>query len=204
MLLSPSDTVSPRPSIAGLLRRRVGSVVLSIPCANQLAVGLSVLAFAEENRREMLESIYDAFGSLRWPDLGIDLTVDTHHNFAAMEHHAGENLMIHRTGAVKATGLVTIPGSMGTASYIGEGLSSPDSFNTCSHGAGRLMGRKVANRTITRAQAVKSMAHVVYGVREGKYDEMPDCYKKIDEVMATQSDLVEPRYRLTPLTVVKG
>jgi tRNA-splicing ligase RtcB len=162
------------------------------------------MAFAEANRKAMLEAVHEAFGSLQWPDLGIDLVVDTHHNFAAMEHHAGENLMIHRKGAVKATGLVTIPGSMGTASFIGEGLTPAESFNTCSHGAGRVMGRKVANKTISHERAVESMAHVVYGVREGKYDEMPDCYKKIDEVMAAQADLVMPLWRLVPLAVVKG
>lgn len=162
------------------------------------------MSFAEANRRAMMEAVYDAFFSVLAVHLGSDITVDTHHNFAAMEHHGGENLMIHRKGAVKATGLVTIPGSMGTASYIGEGLTPTESFNTCSHGAGRVMGRKVANRTITHERAVESMAHVVYGVREGKYDEMPDCYKKIDDVMAAQADLVTPLYRLTPLTVVKG
>jgi RNA-splicing ligase RtcB len=66
------------------------------------------------------------------------------------------------------------------------------------------MGRKVANKTISHERAVESMAHVVYGVREGKYDEMPDCYKKIDEVMAAQADLVMPLWRLVPLAVVKG
>jgi tRNA-splicing ligase RtcB len=112
--------------------------------------------------------------------------------------------MIHRKGAVRATGLVTIPGSMGTASYIGEGQTPRESFNTCAHGAGRVMGRKVANRTITHEQALDSMSHVVYGVREGQYDEMPAAYKDIDDVMAAQADLVKPLYRLVPLMVVKG
>ncbi|KKM11491.1 hypothetical protein LCGC14_1720880 [marine sediment metagenome] len=95
--------------------------------------------------------------------------------------------------------VLVVPGS-----FIGEGLNSPDSFGTCSHGAGRVMGRKVANRTITHERAVESMAHVVYGVREGKYDEMPDCYKGIDAVMEAQADLVTPVNRLVPLMVVKG
>lgn len=161
------------------------------------------MKFAEANRRAMLEATYAALLSC---DLAfeVDITVDTHHNFVAMEYHGGENLMIHRKGAVKATGFVTIPGSMGTASYIGEGLSSTESFNTCAHGAGRRMGRKEANRTITHERAVESMAHVVYGVREGDYDETPDAYKNIDDVMTAQADLVKPLYRLIPLTVVKG
>lgn len=162
------------------------------------------MAFAEANRKAMLTAVHEAFRDVMKGEILSDLTVDTHHNFAAMEHHGGENLMIHRKGAVKAEGLVTIPGSMGTASFIGEGLASPESFNTCSHGAGRRMSRTEAKKTITHEQAVKSMGDVVYGVREGDYDEMPAAYKDIDEVMAAQSDLVTPLYRLTPLTVVKG
>ncbi len=160
--------------------------------------------YAEANRQTMLAAVHGAFKSLGCADLGVDLEVETHHNFAAMENHFGENVMIHRKGAVKATGLVTIPGSMGTASFIGEGLTPRESFNTCSHGGGRVMGRGEAKRTITHEQAVASMADVVFDVREGQYDEMPDAYKKIDEVMAAQADLVKPLYRLTPLTVVKG
>ncbi len=66
------------------------------------------------------------------------------------------------------------------------------------------MGRGEAKRTITHQQAIASMTNVVFEVREGQYDEMPDAYKKIDEVMAAQADLVKPLYRLRPLTVVKG
>ena len=88
---------------------------------------------------------------------------------------------------------------MGTASFIGEGLEPTDSFNTCAHGAGRLLGRKEANRTTTHEEAVSAMEHVVYGVRQGDYDEMPRCYKDIDQVLAAQGDLVKPVHRLTPL-----
>ncbi len=160
--------------------------------------------YAEANRQAMLAAVHDAFKSLGCEDMDVLMEVETHHNFAAMENHFGENLMIHRKGAVKATGLVTIPGSMGTASFIGEGLTPQESFNTCAHGGGRVLGRKEANRTITHDRAIESMADVVFEVREGEYDEMPDAYKPIDEVMAAQADLVKPLYRLTPLTVVKG
>ena len=71
-------------------------------------------------------------------------------------------------------------------------------------GAGRLMGRKEANRAITHAEAVEAMQHVVFGVRKGDYDEMPRCYKDIDAVVVAQSDLVRPVHRLEPLAVVKG
>lgn len=160
--------------------------------------------YAEANRHAMIVAVHDAFESLGCTDLGVDLEVETLHNFAALENHFGENVMIHRKGAVKATGLVTIPGSMGTASFIGEGLTPRESFNTCSHGGGRVMGRGEAKRTITHEQAIESMTDVVFDVRKGQYDEMPDAYKKIDEVMAAQADLVAPLYRLVPRTVVKG
>src|SRR5262249_37325358 len=99
---------------------------------------------------------------------------------------------------------VIIPGSMGTASYIGEGLGEALSFRSCSHGAGRVMGRKEANRSITHEMAVEAMKHVVFGVRSGDYEEMPQAYKDIDRVIANESDLVPPTHRLTPLAVVKG
>jgi tRNA-splicing ligase RtcB (3'-phosphate/5'-hydroxy nucleic acid ligase) len=161
------------------------------------------MGFAEASREAMYQQVEAAMRAL-----GVAFTVtrkfDTHHNFAATEKHFGQNLMIHRKGAVKAEGLLTIPGSMGTASYICDGLSPRESFNSCSHGAGRVLGRKQANRTITHDQAVAAMKDVVFGVRTGDYDEMPMAYKDIDRIIAQQSDLVTPLYRLSPLAVVKG
>ena len=121
-----------------------------------------------------------------------------------MENHYGQNLLIHRKGAVKAEGLVTIPGSMGTASYICEGLNPKESFNSCSHGAGRVMGRKEANKQITHEQAVESMKDVVFGIKQGDYDECPQAYKDIGKVIEYQSALVKPVYKLRPLAVCKG
>ncbi len=161
------------------------------------------MAFAEKSRALMLEQVELAFLA-KGITFKKDFEIDTHHNFAAMENHFGKNLLIHRKGAVKAKGYVTIPGSMGTASYIGLGLEPEESFNTCSHGAGRRMGRLEANRTANHENSVAAMEHVVYGVRQGDYDEMPRCYKDIDAVMEAQKDLVKPVYRLVPLAVVKG
>jgi tRNA-splicing ligase RtcB len=172
--------------------------------ATYLAEMAWCMQFAEENRKRMFEQVLAALVEVLGSEPQIELQFDTQHNFAQMEHHRGRDLLVHRKGAVKAEGLVTIPGSMGTASYIGEGLTPAESFNTCSHGAGRAMGRKEANRTIAHDDAVESMRHVVYGVRNGEYDEMPACYKDIDSVMAYQADLVKPVYRLDPLAVVKG
>lgn len=162
--------------------------------------------FAEESRERMLNQTLQAMqDTLNTIFLTYkESLVHTHHNYAAMENHMGENLLVHRKGAVHAKGKVIIPGSMGTASYIAEGLENTLSFRTCSHGAGRVMGRKQANRTITAERARESMAHVVFGIRDGDYEEMPDAYKQIDTVMANQSDLVTPLHRLIPLAVVKG
>jgi tRNA-splicing ligase RtcB len=162
------------------------------------------MAFAEANRRLMFDEVCAAFEEALDARPQIDLRFDTHHNFAQMEHHFGEDLLVHRKGAVEAKGFVTLPGSMGTASYIGQGLEPDESFRTCSHGAGRRLGRKKANSVISHDDAIESMRHVVYGVRQGEYDEMPACYKDIDSVMESQSDLVSPVHRLLPLAVVKG
>jgi len=163
------------------------------------------MAFAEANREAMLDAVFAAFESQSISP-HVELKVDTHHNFAAIEHHYGDNLWVHRKGAVKASGYVTIPGSMGTASYICEGLNPSESFNSCSHGAGRVIGRKAAKQLWTgrHEEAVALMEHVVFGIREGDYDELPTCYKDVDQVIKAQADLVRPVYRLTPLAVVKG
>lgn len=161
------------------------------------------MVYAEENRKAMYKAVIEAFHDVgQFPK--VQQQFDTHHNFAAMENHYGENLLIHRKGAVKASGLVTIPGSMGTASYICKGLEPKESFNSCSHGAGRVMGRRQANEAITHEQAVEAMKDVVFGVKQGDYDEMPMAYKDIDKVIEYQKDLVTPVYKLTPLTVAKG
>jgi tRNA-splicing ligase RtcB len=164
------------------------------------------MEFAEANRQHMLAAVCDAFREVTGIDLEerIDLAFDTHHNFAASEEHFGRRLWVHRKGAVKAEGLVTIPGSMGTASYICEGRRPEQSFNTCSHGAGRVMGRNQANRSISHEEAIRAMEHVVFNVRSGDYDEMPMVYKDINRVVEAQADLVLPLHRLLPLAVVKG
>jgi tRNA-splicing ligase RtcB len=162
------------------------------------------LRFAEESRERMLSRVSEVVESVVAHPIEVATPVQTHHNYASLEEHDGENVWVHRKGAVRARGLVTIPGSMGTASYIARGKDNPLSFGTCSHGAGRVLGRKEANRRITHEEAEKAMAHVVFGVRKGDYDEMPMAYKDIDKVMLNQADLVEPEVRLTPMAVVKG
>jgi tRNA-splicing ligase RtcB len=136
--------------------------------------------------------------------------VDIHHNDATLEGHFGREVWVHRKGAVKASeGTATIiPGSMGTGSYLGRGLGNPDSFASCSHGAGRLMSRGRARQELSLQaeldRITKAGGKVFASSREAVLDEMPAAYKDLDEVMASQSDLVEPVRRFTPLATYKG
>lgn len=104
--------------------------------------------FALANRKLMMDRIQTIFNSLT--ACQFDPMINIAHNYAVMEHHFGRNVMVHRKGATKATQGLTgiIPGSMGTKSYIVEGLGNPESFTSCSHGAGRRMGRKQATETL--------------------------------------------------------
>jgi tRNA-splicing ligase RtcB (3'-phosphate/5'-hydroxy nucleic acid ligase) len=163
------------------------------------------LDFAAANRAEMTERIKAILYSRE--DASFDEPINIHHNYAAMEHHYGVNVMVHRKGATRAyAGQVgIIPGSMGTASYIVEGLGNPESFMSCSHGAGRKMGRKEATRTLNLEDEQAKMAGVVHGLRTtADLDEAPGSYKDIDAVMANQSDLVKILVKLRPLAVIKG
>ena len=138
--------------------------------------------------------------------------VNIHHNYAALEHHFGKNVWIHRKGATSAkkNEMGIIPGSMGSASYIVEGLGNSESFMSCSHGAGRKMGRADASRTLTVEECDKAMEGIVFGRwgkdRKGRIDlgEAPQAYKNIENVIGAEADLVKPLVKLTPLGVIKG
>jgi len=138
-----------------------------------------------------------------------DEIINIAHNYASLEHHFGKNVMVHRKGATLAReGTIgIIPGSQGTKSYIVKGLGNKDSFMSCSHGAGRKMGRKEAHRTLDLKEEIKLLDDmgVVHGIRsEQDLDEAPSAYKNIDEVMENQKDLVEILVELKPLAVIKG
>ena len=131
------------------------------------------------------------------------------HNYAALENHFGQNVVVHRKGATRAyLGEVgIIPGSQGTKSYIVEGLGNPSSFMSCSHGAGRKMGRKEAQRTLDLQEQIKLMDSqgIIHGIRtENDLDEAPGSYKDIEVVMEEQKDLVNILMELTPIAVIKG
>jgi tRNA-splicing ligase RtcB len=132
--------------------------------------------------------------------------INIHHNYAALEEHFGRRVWIHRKGATQATRGLTgiIPGSMGSKSYIVEGKGNLESFQSCSHGAGRRMSRSEAFRRVSKADLKEAIGEVVLRHAGDVRDEAPQAYKDIDAVMAAQSDLVEIRVTLTPLAVVKG
>jgi tRNA-splicing ligase RtcB len=163
------------------------------------------LAFAQANRDLMVKRIEDVVGGITSATFGE--RVNIHHNYAAMENHFGQNVLVHRKGATKATAGLTgiIPGSMGTSSYIVEGLGNPESFQSCSHGAGRKMGRKQAIANLSLEDEQKKMEGIVHGLRtKEELEEAPGAYKDIDEVMENQRDLVAIKVSLKPLGVIKG
>lgn len=163
------------------------------------------LEFAAENRRQLLEQFYNIFRKETGSKKILE-QVAIHHNYAAIEKHFGEEVIVHRKGATRAGlgELGIIPGSMGTPSYIVEGLGNDESFHSCSHGAGRVMSRRQANRTITKEVAEKAMKGIVYKGFRKDLSEAPMAYKDIEEVMDNQKDLVKRVVKLTPLGVLKG
>jgi tRNA-splicing ligase RtcB len=164
--------------------------------------------FALANRKLMMERILECLGSgEEIADMG--KMINMSHNYARMENHFGKNVMIHRKGATSAKKgeIGIIPGSQGTHSYIVEGLGNPESFESCSHGAGRKMGRGQAQRTLNLEdeQELLNTQGIIHSVRTVKdLDEAPSAYKDIDVVMENQKDLVKVLVELTPLAVIKG
>lgn len=132
--------------------------------------------------------------------------VNCHHNYVAKEHHFGSNVYVTRKGAVRARNgdMGIIPGSMGTRSYIVEGLGNDMSFHSCSHGAGRVMSRTDAKRKFTKEDLVRLTEGVECRKDEKVLDEIPLAYKDIDEVMDNQKDLVRIKYQLKQICCVKG
>lgn len=141
------------------------------------------------------------------PEVTVIDGVSISHNFVREERHFGQWLWIHRKGAVPADGgsRGIIAGSQGTASYIVQGLGNRESFMTCSHGAGRVMGRKEAVRKLNLSEEQEKMKGIYNNMNSQQaLDEAPSCYKDIDEVMKQQEDLAKILVKLTPLGVVKG
>jgi tRNA-splicing ligase RtcB len=164
--------------------------------------------YARRNRDLMMEQIFGAvWASDEVPPFSAELkAINCHHNYVAREKHFGENVLITRKGAVRARegDMGIIPGSMGARSYIVRGKGNPESFCSCSHGAGRAMSRNEAKRRFTVEDHMRMTEGVECRKDEDVIDETPAAYKPIDAVMAAQSDLVEVVHTLRQVVCVKG
>jgi len=171
--------------------------------------------FALANRKLMMERIMtifkEEFGDACHflHDKENNRTINIAHNYARWENHFGQNVIVHRKGATSAKKgeIGIIAGSQGTKSYIVEGKGNPESFSSCSHGAGRVMSRSKARKTLNLETEKKKLddKDIVHSIRTAKdLDEASGAYKDIEEVMENQKDLVEIVHRLTPLAVIKG
>src|SRR5881398_1244543 len=164
--------------------------------------------FARFNRELMMEQIVNAVrtsGEVR-PFVAELKAINCHHNYVARESHYNQNILVTRKGAVRARegDMGIIPGSMGARSYIVRGKGNPESFMSCSHGAGRAMSRAEAKRRFT----IEDHRRMTEGVECRKdadvIDETPAAYKQIEAVMAAQSDLVDVVHTLHQVVCVKG
>jgi len=162
--------------------------------------------FALRNREIMLEATLETVAAVVGKQLVKNDVINCHHNYVAWEHHYGKNVLITRKGAVRAQdgdrGI--IPGSMGARTYIVMGLGNPESFCSCSHGAGRAMGRNEATRTFTVEQHAAATEGVECDKSKDTLDETPAAYKSIEDVMRAQADLVTPMVALKQFLCVKG
>src|ERR1700726_2907792 len=164
--------------------------------------------YARRNRDLMMEQIVGAVrNSGELPPFNAELkAINCHHNYVARESHFGENVLITRKGAVRARegdrGI--IPGSIGARSFIVRGKGNPESFHSCSHGAGRAMSRHEAKKRFTVEDHIRMTEGVECRKDADVIDETPAAYKPIDAVMAAQADLVEIVHTLRQVVCVKG
>lgn len=163
--------------------------------------------FAKINRKFIMDNALAALGAIITKPFSCDCgAVSCHHNYVSKENHFGENVWITRKGAVSARKdqLGIIPGSMGVKSYIVRGKGNPESFCTCSHGAGRSMSRNEAKKTFSLEDHARATDGVECRKDVSVIDETPGAYKPIDAVMAAQKDLVEIVHTLKQVVCVKG
>ena len=164
--------------------------------------------FAMTNRQLMMDAIVAALANVPGlPRFSARATaVNCHHNYVSREHHHGMDLYVTRKGAVRARRgeLGIIPGSMGARSYIVRGKGNPESFESCSHGAGRAMSRTEAKRRFSLADHARATEGIECRKDSAVIDETPGAYKPIDAVMEAQRDLVEVVHTLRQVVCVKG
>jgi tRNA-splicing ligase RtcB len=164
--------------------------------------------WAKNNRLKMFDEVLAVMQKyLVGKNVKVDGAVTScHHNYVSVENHYGENVIVTRKGAVSAKDgeMGIIPGSMGTKSYIVRGKGNPESFCSCSHGAGRRMSRSEAKRVFTLDDLKSQTEGVECRKDQGAIDEIPGAYKSIDEVMDNQKDLVEIVHTLKQVLCIKG
>jgi tRNA-splicing ligase RtcB len=165
--------------------------------------------FALANRQLMMKRVQQILGEALHGLVQFGELINIAHNYVAMEDHFNRHVAVHRKGATRARKgeIGLIPGSQGTKSFITEGLGNPDSFNSCSHGAGRKLGRRQAQRELDLKTEIQHMdtKGILHSIRRVKdLDEAAGAYKDIHAVMALQQDLVSIRVELEPMAVVKG
>jgi tRNA-splicing ligase RtcB len=162
------------------------------------------------NRSEMMRVVLEVLQRELAPKIDawkvMGEAINCHHNYVQRETHFGEDLFVTRKGAISARKgeLGIIPGSMGAKSYIVRGLGNPESFFSCSHGAGRRMSRTAARRKFSRLDLEVQTLGVECRKDSGVIDEIPGAYKDIDVVMANQADLVEVVHTLKQVVCIKG
>ncbi|HKS17051.1 MAG TPA: RtcB family protein, partial [Planctomycetota bacterium] len=164
--------------------------------------------FARRNREVMMRTVIAAVRATPGIppfEAGVE-AVNCHHNYVEREHHFGRNVLVTRKGAVRARAgdLGIIPGSMGARSFIVRGKGNPESFNSCSHGAGRSMSRTAAKRTFSVADHEAATKGIECRKDAEVIDETPMAYKPIMDVMEAQSDLVDIVHTLRQVVCVKG
>jgi tRNA-splicing ligase RtcB len=164
--------------------------------------------FALASRKLMIERVKEVVEEVVG-NVTFEPLINIAHNYAALENHFGEDVIVHRKGATRARAgeYGIIPGSQGSMSFIVVGKGNPESFSSCSHGAGRVMGRKQAQRTLNLEMEKKRLDDlgVIHGMRTKQdLDEAASAYKDINTVMANQDDLVKVTTALKPLAVIKG
>ena len=164
--------------------------------------------YAMKNREIMMSRLLKVFNKMfnHRQSFKPEMGVNCHHNYVALEEHYGEKVFVTRKGAINAGKDVygIIPGSMGAKSFIVKGRGLPESFNSCSHGAGRKMSRGAAKRHFTKDDLVKQTAGVECRKDHGVLDEIPGAYKSIEAVMKNQKDLVEVVAEIKQVVCVKG
>jgi tRNA-splicing ligase RtcB (3'-phosphate/5'-hydroxy nucleic acid ligase) len=164
--------------------------------------------FAAKNRELMMKAVVAAArASAKLPPFELtDMAVNCHHNYVAREHHYGADVLVTRKGAVRAAEgeLGIIPGSMGAKSFIVRGKGNPESFCSCSHGAGRKMSRTAAKKAFTVQDHEAATKGIECRKDAGVIDETPAAYKSIDDVMLAQRELVDVVHTLRQVVCVKG